>query len=133
MENLDYYCHSNILDVLELIDQINYLSTCRVFYTKLMIKKLDCRCLNQTIITNNIFKNITSLNANYNGSISDVSFIKTLKILYASNCNIEQKGIRGLDLIRLNINRNKKITNVSFMKNLKILHAGFDCSIEQNG
>jgi hypothetical protein len=69
-----------------------------------------------------------------NNKITNVSFMKKLKILDAScDCGIDQHGIDGLDLIELDVNDNKKIINVSFMKNLKILHAAFRCGIDQNG
>jgi hypothetical protein len=134
MDRLDYYCHNNILNILILKDQINYLSTCRIFYHKLSIEKIFVWNLNQKNITNYIFRNVITLDVYNYDKITDVSFMKNLKILIASHrCGIDQHGIDGLDLIELNISGNEKIINVSFMKNLKKLDASYNCGIDQNG
>jgi hypothetical protein len=132
MEKLDYYCHNKILNTLELNDQINYLSICRIFYYKLTIESLSK--WNQNLITNYIFRNVITLDVSDDKHVTDVSFMKKLKILKArGDCGIEQNGIDGLDLIGLHVSGNKKITNVSFMKKLKILDASLHCGIDQNG
>jgi hypothetical protein len=41
MEKMDYYCHNNILNLLKSEDQVNYLSTCHIFYNKLTIETLS--------------------------------------------------------------------------------------------
>jgi hypothetical protein len=77
---------------------------------------------------------LIELFVNGNNKITNVSFMKKLKILNASHdCGIDQNDIDGLDLIELFVNDNKKITNVNFMKKLKILDASRDCGIDQNG
>jgi hypothetical protein len=77
---------------------------------------------------------LVELNANYNKKITNVSFMKKLKILHATgHCGIDQIGIEGLDLVELKANYNIKITNVYFMKKLKLLHASGICGIDQNG
>jgi hypothetical protein len=63
MEKLDYYCRNNILNILGLTDQYNYLSTCRIFYYHLSIETLSGMYLKQNIITKYIFRNITTLDA----------------------------------------------------------------------
>jgi hypothetical protein len=134
MDKIDYYCHDNILNILELKDQISYLSTCHIVYYNLSIEKLSIHKQNQNFITNYIFRNVILLDVSNNNKITNVSFMKKLKILYADGtCGIDQNDIKGLDLIKLNANNNNKIKNVSFMKNLKNLHASFDCGIDQHG
>jgi hypothetical protein len=134
MDKLDYYCHNNILNILRLKDQINYLSTCHIFYYNLTIEKLLRSNLNQKNIRNHIFRNISSLDVYNNRDITNVSFLKQLKILNASfDCGIDQNGIDGLDLVNLDAELNKKIVNVSFMKHLKILNASIKCGIDQSG
>jgi hypothetical protein len=77
---------------------------------------------------------LIELYAGNNKKITNVSFMKNLKKLYASsNCGIDQHGINGLDLIELSASNNNKITNVSFMKNLKKLYADSNCGINQHG
>jgi hypothetical protein len=92
MEKMDYYCLNNILNILDLKNQINYLSTCRIFYYNLSIEKLSGSNLNQKIITNNIFRNVIILHVQLNEKITNVSFMKKLKFLNASNCGIDQNG-----------------------------------------
>ena len=73
---------------------------------------------------------IASTNWNYlncfvntNDKIKNVSFMKSLKILYADfNCGIDQNGIKNLNLVKISTFNNYKITNVSFMKSLKIYY-----------
>jgi hypothetical protein len=131
---MDYYCCNNILNILELKDQISYLSTCRIFYNHLTIETLSAVNLKQNNISNYIFRNVMTLNTSDNKNIINISFMKKLKNLYASGqCGIDQNGINELDLIKLNVSNNIKITNVSFMKKLKILYASGQCGINQNG
>jgi flagellin-specific chaperone FliS len=78
--------------------------------------------------------NLTELYAFDNITITNVSFMKNLKILDACyTCGIDQLGIDGLDLNEFMAKGNEKIKNVSFMKNLKILHADSNCGIDQEG
>ena len=77
--------------------------------------------------------NLYELDVNDNKKIRDISFMKNLKKLNASdNCGIDQNGIIGLDLIELHVSGNNKIKNISFMKNLKKLNAYGKCGIDQN-
>jgi hypothetical protein len=103
MDRLDYYCHNNILNILRLRDQLNYLYTCRTFYYKLSIDKVSTVLIKQKHITNYIFRNITSLDVSDRRSITLLDFSK------------------------------RQITNVSFMKQLKVLNASHYCGIDQNG
>jgi hypothetical protein len=107
---MDYYCCNNILNILGLDDQINYLSTCRIFYNNLTIeklsaikpkqkrnyisiKKLSAEKLKQNDMTNYIFRNVATIDASNNDNITDASFMKKLKILIASrDCGIDQNG-----------------------------------------
>jgi hypothetical protein len=131
---MDYHCHNNILNILELEDQFNYLSTCRLFYYHLSIETLSAVKLKQNNITNHIFRNITTMDACDNKNVTDVSFMKTLKFLDASGCcGIDQNGIVGLNLVELRVANNNEIINVTFMKKLKILDASGRCGIDQNG
>ena len=87
---------------------------------------------------------LVCLDASFNNRITDVSFMTNLKALYVcSECDynlgdqfffsdIDQNGIRGLDLEVFYANDNKKIIDVSFMKNLKHLSAGCLCGLDQN-
>ena len=78
--------------------------------------------LDDNFLKHDIFQQTRKLKANK--KITNVSFMKNLKILDASiRCGIGQDGIMGLDLIELNASSNNKITDVSFMKNLKVLSA----------
>jgi hypothetical protein len=76
MEKLDEYCHNKILNMLQLVSQINYLSTCRIFYYKLSIEKLIVYNLNQNFTTNYIFRNVTTLDVHHNKKITNVSTMK---------------------------------------------------------
>jgi hypothetical protein len=84
MEKIDYYCHNNILKMLEINDQVNYLSTCSIFYNKLTIETVSSVNPRQNNISNHIFRNVTTLDASNNYNISNVSFMKKLKILKAN-------------------------------------------------
>jgi hypothetical protein len=66
MERLECYCHNNILNILKLKDQINYLSTCRILYYKLSIEKLSVHEQNQNFITNYIYRNVIILDVHNN-------------------------------------------------------------------
>jgi hypothetical protein len=100
MEKLDEYCHNKILNMLQLVSQINYLSTCRIFYYKLSIEKLIVYNLNQNFTTNYIFRNVTTLDiyynknvTNYNKKLTNISSMKNLKILKADALSeIDQDG-----------------------------------------
>jgi hypothetical protein len=91
---------------------------------------------------------LVELYADNNNKITNVSMMKTLKILHASGeCGIDQNGeptmanmagpalpgINGLGLVELYAGNNKKINNVSMISSLKILHAQGNCGIDQNG
>ena len=78
--------------------------------------------------------NLHKLNIETN-LMMDISMLINLKILYADNIsNINQNGIKNLDLVELHANYNEKIVDVSFMKNLRILGArGIACGITQKG
>ena len=80
------------------------------------------------------YMNVVKLNVSYNPKITNVSFMKKLKILNADGSSgIDQKDIEGLDLVELIAYNNQKITNVSFMKNLKKLDASGNCGIDAKG
>jgi hypothetical protein len=68
---------------------------------------------------------LVELHANDNEKITNISMMKSLKILNASrNCGIDQSSIFELDLIELRAYNNDKILNISMMKSLKKLNAG---------
>lgn len=75
------------------------------------------------------FMELEELYADRNSSITNISRLKKLKILSASNCTEHNCGIgderisNALNLLYLNASGNSKITNVSKFKNLRILIA----------
>ena len=54
-------------------------------------------------IDQNGIKNLdlVKLDASYNHKITNVSFMKSLKVLYIGNGRIDQNGIKKLDLVEL--------------------------------
>ncbi|MCV4594264.1 hypothetical protein OFC51_35010, partial [Escherichia coli] len=59
--------------------------------------------LTTEILKYEIFNNVKLLNADYNENITDVSFLKSLKVLHAKwSCGIKQWSIEDLPLIVLN-------------------------------
>jgi hypothetical protein len=122
--------------------KINLISTCHYISTIFFITNLYnishiylLRLTQQTLETK-IFTYVTKLYCRHIAKVRDVSFMKSLQILNVSGrkCNVDQKGIVGLNLIELNCNNNNKINDVSFMKSLKILNAsGWFCTIDQKG
>ena len=129
----------DIFNLLDLKSQLNLLFTCHLFKDNLSITDLCdievkyLKVLTDDIIGLNIFKYVTKLKCN-NKKITNVSFMKNLKKLYArDNCDIDQNGINGLNLVELDARDNDKIINVSFMKNLKKLNTWGNCGIDQNG
>ena len=129
-----------IFDILDFKSKIKLISTCKFLRQNLYIvdlyniEKKYLEKLTTRILKYYIFRNVVSLDASDNNKINDVSFMKNLKKLNASDeCGIDQNGIKELDLFELNANYNIKIKDVSFMKNLKILYANGMCGINQNG
>ena len=143
MESLELFpieLYYLILDFCEFKAKINFIQTCKYYYSNLYIYDLMnveskyLSLLNDNILQQNKFKLVTKLNANYNTEITDVSFMKNLTELYGNgNCGINEKGIKGLSLVKLDVYSNTKITNVSFMKNLTELNASGSCGINQEG
>ena len=114
-----------IFHKLDFKSQLSLVFTCsaiknNLFITDLYnIDKKYLKLLDDNFLKHDIFQQTRKLKAN--SKITDVSFMKNLKVLYANdNSAIDQDGIKGLDLIELNASYNNKITDVSFMKNLKV-------------
>jgi len=129
-----------IFELLDFKSKINFISTCHYFRDNLIITDLYnieqkyLELLSDEVLHYKIFSKVKTLNATDNKKITSVSFMKSLKILYAEdNCGIDQNGIDCLDLVELYADSNTKITNVSFMKSLKVLSARYSCGIDQNG
>jgi hypothetical protein len=90
------------------------------------------RKLNDNIIQ--LYPFTISLHASNNSRITNVSHMRSLKVLNAwGNCGIGDVGITGLDLVELDASDNSGITNVSHMKSLKKLHAYGNCGIGDAG
>lgn len=83
------------------------------------------------------YPNITKLDASLASEINDISFLKNLMELDASNttglCQIDQNMIKSLNLISLNVRHNTKINDVSHMNKLRKLDASGISNIDQNG
>lgn len=119
-----------IFDYLDFRSKLSMVSICFFLRNNLFITDLyhiNVRYLNALtteILKYPIFEHVTKLNAANNIKITNVSFLKSLKILNAiGDCGISQDSINGLNLIELNASYNIIIQNVSFMKSLKILDA----------
>ena len=80
---------------------------------------------------------LVELHTDNNPFISDISHMKNLKILSATehfgDCGISDWSIQGLDLIELSVDYNNKVTNVSFMHNLRKLSASGNCGVDNVG
>ena len=151
---LNVYVLIEIFNLLDLKAEINIISTSHYLKNNMFVTDLYnqdniiLKKLTTTILKQKTFINVIKLNANYNKLITDLSFIKKLKILCAKGeCGIDQNCINCLNLIELNAYNNEKIqnvekvpfvlhsknngrlssicctANVSFMKNFKKLNA----------
>ena len=90
-----------IFNLLELNSQLKLISVCKHFEDKFFIKKVVRNSrLSDDIIFQKKFSRIVDLDVSNNPKITNVSFMKNLKILNTGwNCGINQNGIQGLDLI----------------------------------
>src|ERR1700761_6002484 len=140
--NISIYDLQKIFIFCDFKSQLYLSSSCKLFNNNLLIADLyninnNVRSLlNDKILKQSKYKNITKLYASSNEKIKDVSqMTSTLKILNASyNCGIDQNGIKDLHLTKLNASSNEKIKDVSQMAStLKNLNASFNCGIDQNG
>ena len=119
-----------IFNKLDFKSQLSIISLCTYFKKYLFITDLYninrkyLNLLTNDILKYKIFMNTQKLNTDNNRKITDVSFMKSLKVLCICGyyCGINQYGIQGLELNELDIMNNNKIYNVSFMKSLKILN-----------
>ena len=101
-----------IFNLLELKSQLKLISTCKYFEDQFFIKKLVKNIrLSDDIIFQKKFSRIMDLDVSNNPKITNVSFMKNLKILKAGwHCGIDQNGIQDLDLVRFSFNiYNKKL------------------------
>ena len=127
-----------IFELCDFLTKIRFRQICKYSYENLHmidlynIEKKYLKRLSKNILKKHRF--IKYLNVIYNLDIKHISWMKNLKELYASgNCGIDQKGIKGLNLIKLNVHDNSKIKKVSFMTSLKKLYASGNCGIERIG
>src|SRR5438270_13747239 len=97
-----------ILNLLDFKSQINLISMNHIFRNELKItnlyniKEKYLKLLTDDILKIQIFNQVNSLNASGNKKITNVSMMKSLKILNISGkCSIDQNGINGLDLVEL--------------------------------
>lgn len=133
--------HSDILyDVFEILDfrsKLSFKLICRAANENHHIKilyNLDKKYYRQINNDNlrKIFYRATVLDAIY--GITDVSFMRNLKILYAyHDSNITQTAIQNLNLTELYAGNNEKIYDASFMQTLKVLDASGISGICQKG
>jgi hypothetical protein len=122
-------------------DAINQIRFCQITkFANMCLHVTDLYNMNRDILDRlnddilKIYPFVVQLNAKNNFSITNVSWMRSLKFLDASfNCGIDDTGITDLDLIELNANSNPKITNVSWMCNLKKLYAFSGCGIDDAG
>jgi Leucine-rich repeat (LRR) protein len=89
-----------IFDYCNINDQLNILSTCKIFKDELQIKKLKHKKVDDIILQQKKFYNLEELYADNNKKIKNVNHLTKLKILDCSNnCGIDQAGIQDLELI----------------------------------
>ena len=108
-----------IFNLLDVKSQINMVSLSHFFKNKIFITDLYnhdkniLKKLTTKILKQKIFKNVVIINAYNNVLITDISFMKKIKILNAEGrCGIDQNCINNLNLIELNASCNEKIKNV---------------------
>src|SRR5688572_19546030 len=105
-----------VLDIWQLIlehchfkDQVHLLTCCKFFSDRLRITNLYfvdkniLDLLNDQILTQEKYKHLTKLNAFDNSKITNVSHMKSLRVLNASGyCGLNQDSIKCLDLVEFN-------------------------------
>jgi hypothetical protein len=98
------------------------LKSCCKFLNRLLITNLFnidnkyLQLLNNDVLCQPIFSNVVKLDVTCNNNVTDISFMKNLKILCANFSMIDQNSINGLDLIELEAIFNLKITHASLTK-----------------
>src|SRR5271154_4878627 len=125
-----------IFQHLDLLSKLRLISVCSAFNRSFFITDMyDVADIYKDRLTKQIlkqrkFERIISLDIHL-CNINNISFLINLKKL--NTYNIDQEGIKGLNLIELYAGCNEKIKDVSFMTNLKKLHASGCCGIDQKG
>ena len=123
-----------IFPKLDLLSQLRLRATCKYLYTNLDITDLyNIDIEYRGKLTNEIllqYPKLEKLDTRDNSKITNISYLKNLKILDASwYSGINDESLIGLDLIKLNVWGNPNITKISHLKNLKKLDAGYDSGI----
>jgi hypothetical protein len=134
IDNLPFLCLRNINKYLNFYDNINLKITCKQLLQMVQIDEIVCLNKNISLIFLQKMTNIKTLKLR-NAKFNDINFLSKLQILhlYGNKCQIDQNGIKNLNLTELNVSNNPKITNVNFMFNLKKLIASGKCGINQEG
>ena len=111
MNNMNIYLHQDIFTYLNLESKIKYKIINKYFNDNLLIKKIDSkyRCLLTDEILKN-YENLIELDASDSTRITNVSYMKNLKILHAYGISrIDDEGLPE-SLVKLNALNNPKIT-----------------------
>ena len=99
-----------------ILSQTNLVQSSQRFWDNLIVTDLfdiddnSKKILSDEILKLNFFESVAKLHASNNSKITNVSFMKNLKIISASgSCGIDQNGIAGLDLVELHAVGNQYI------------------------